>query len=222
MTSAVVPLAYYCERSGPGFWAEPLNALSNLAFLVAALLIVLRTYRLAGPIRHQWDLWLLALLAAGVGAGSFLWHTLRTPWSQWADIVPILLFINVFLASFLVRVGGVGALGTAVGLVFYNTVNVSLQLALPAGLLNGSVLYAPTWVALVLIAVWTGRRDGSAARGLWIATFAFTLSLVLRTVDRAVCGAFPDGTHFGWHLLNGVVLYAAASALVRRPAASAG
>jgi len=27
----------YCERLGPGLWAELLNALTNLGFLVAAL-----------------------------------------------------------------------------------------------------------------------------------------------------------------------------------------
>jgi len=27
----------YCERLGPGLWAEPLNALTNLAFLLTAL-----------------------------------------------------------------------------------------------------------------------------------------------------------------------------------------
>lgn len=27
----------YCERIDPGFWSEPINALTNLAFLVAAL-----------------------------------------------------------------------------------------------------------------------------------------------------------------------------------------
>ena len=26
----------YCERLSPGIWAEPINALTNLAFLVAA------------------------------------------------------------------------------------------------------------------------------------------------------------------------------------------
>ena len=33
----------YCERLGPGFWAEPLNALTNLAFLIAALVMWRRT-----------------------------------------------------------------------------------------------------------------------------------------------------------------------------------
>ncbi len=26
----------YCERTDPGFWSEPVNALTNAAFLVAA------------------------------------------------------------------------------------------------------------------------------------------------------------------------------------------
>ena len=26
----------YCERIGDGFWAEPLNAITNLAFILAA------------------------------------------------------------------------------------------------------------------------------------------------------------------------------------------
>ena len=29
-------LDLYCERLGPGFWAEPLNAVSNAAFILAA------------------------------------------------------------------------------------------------------------------------------------------------------------------------------------------
>ena len=27
----------YCERLDPGFWAEPLNAVTNLSFILAAL-----------------------------------------------------------------------------------------------------------------------------------------------------------------------------------------
>ena len=30
---------HYCERTDPGIWAEPLNALTNLAFIIAAWLL---------------------------------------------------------------------------------------------------------------------------------------------------------------------------------------
>jgi hypothetical protein len=32
------PVDLYCERTDPSFWAEPINALSNLSFLLAAWL----------------------------------------------------------------------------------------------------------------------------------------------------------------------------------------
>ncbi len=30
----------YCERLGPGLWAEPLNAVTNLAFILAGILLI--------------------------------------------------------------------------------------------------------------------------------------------------------------------------------------
>ena len=30
------PIDIYCERTAPGFWDEPFNALTNAAFLIAA------------------------------------------------------------------------------------------------------------------------------------------------------------------------------------------
>ena len=44
----------------------------------------------------------------------------------------------------------------------------------------------------------------------------FTVSLVFRTVDNQVCGGFPLGTHFVWHLLNGVLLFLLGHAATRR------
>jgi hypothetical protein len=32
-----IPIDLYCERVSPSFWAEPVNAVSNLAFLIAAI-----------------------------------------------------------------------------------------------------------------------------------------------------------------------------------------
>lgn len=44
----------------------------------------------------------------------------------------------------------------------------------------------------------------------------FACSLVLRALDEPVCAWFAAGTHFGWHLLNAVVLYLAGHALISR------
>ncbi|HEU5118519.1 MAG TPA: ceramidase domain-containing protein, partial [Isosphaeraceae bacterium] len=90
----------YCERCGPGLLAEPLNALSNLAFFLAALAawsLGKRLHALEPGIK------LLIGLAVCVGMGSTLFHTFATPWAQVLDIVPILLFQIVFLRLYLVR-----------------------------------------------------------------------------------------------------------------------
>ena len=36
------PIRAYCERTDASFWSEPLNAISNGAFLIAAVLAALR------------------------------------------------------------------------------------------------------------------------------------------------------------------------------------
>ena len=85
----------YCERMGPEFWAEPVNAVTNAAFLIAAgwVLVVLRR---EGRLEAGTGL-LLALLTA-IGIGSFLFHTVATRWAALADVLPIMLFILAYLA----------------------------------------------------------------------------------------------------------------------------
>ena len=81
----------YCERTGPEFWSEPVNAATNAAFLIAALVMLRRTGGrppLAGV--------LIALLAA-IGVGSFLFHTFATAWAATADVAPIALFVLVYV-----------------------------------------------------------------------------------------------------------------------------
>lgn len=48
------------------------------------------------------------------------------------------------------------------------------------------------------------------------------MSLFFRTIDMAVCESIPIGTHFLWHLLNGVLVYLAAYSLLMNIQASPG
>ena len=84
----------YCERVGPGLWAEPLNALTNLAFLVAAWISwsMVRD----SPSRSG-DVTVLIALMVAIGIGSGLFHTLATTWARVLDVVPILLFQMSFI-----------------------------------------------------------------------------------------------------------------------------
>ncbi len=80
----------YCERVAPGLWGEPFNSLSNLAFLLAAVLV----WRLAAGDRAGR---LLAVLIGLVFAASTVFHLLATRWAGVADSVSILVFVLVYV-----------------------------------------------------------------------------------------------------------------------------
>src|SRR6056297_1606654 len=82
----------YCERLGPGYWAEPVNALTNLAFLLAALAMAWRLRGTGLPLA-----WAMVVLLALVGLGSFLFHTHAQGWAALADTGAILAFILLYL-----------------------------------------------------------------------------------------------------------------------------
>ena len=91
----------YCERTDPSYWSEPLNAISNAAFLVAAWL----SWRLASRERDRGGA-ALALILAAIGIGSYLFHTHARVWAMLADVVPIQAFILVYLALATIRFFG--------------------------------------------------------------------------------------------------------------------
>ena len=210
-------LDVYCERAGAaGLWAEPVNLLTNAAFLLAALLAGRRL--LAAPglgARNAWDLWLLVLLLAAIGIGSALWHSFATRWAVLTDIIPITLFINLYLLSFGWRVLALQPLPLAGLWLGYQVLSVGLVAAAGPELLNGSIGYLPALVFLVGF-WWTLRRHAHPlAPTLRAASVLFAVSLTLRTLDAALCEALPLGLHFGWHLLNALLLYLLLDGLIR-------
>lgn len=210
-------LDIYCERTGPALWAEPINALTNLAFILAAW-AVWRIYHRETrqhPQIRAWDLPTLIGLLAIIGVGSGLWHTLATLWAQAADRLPILIFMHVFLGSFAWRILGMRAIGVAAVVIGFAILTIANGLLLPPDALNGSVAYLPAWLILGFagIGLWL-RGHGAGPR--WVAAWGvFTLAVFFRSLDQTVCPNFPLGTHFLWHLLNGLVLFLLLSALIR-------
>jgi hypothetical protein len=202
----------YCERTDWSFWSEPLNAVTNLAFLIAAILIVRRVRRERGAL--PWDASLLAALAVLVGVGSFLFHTFATVWGRWLDLAFIAIFIYVVIARFLARAAGLGWRGALVGLVLYFALERGARVAFPPETLSGSVVYLPALLTLTAFAAYAWQRRDPAAPRLVTAVAVFLVALVLRTVDHAVCQAWPAGTHFLWHLMVAWVLYLAATAVL--------
>ncbi|MFC9848096.1 ceramidase domain-containing protein [Streptomyces sp. NPDC060223] len=217
----------YCERGSAAFWAEPVNAVSNLAFVMAAFALwrILRPYRQVpagiGPCRPvPVDIAMLAPFMALIGIGSFAFHTLATRWSQMLDVAPITLFVLFCLGCFLRWFYGLAwrrcVLGVAGFVVFTAVFGV-----LAGGLIpNRSGMYVPVLLLMTGLAVTLrgSREAGRAAqwRQFAAAAVVFAVALSARTVDEEICGAFPLGTHFLWHTLDGVLVFLVSRALVRR------
>lgn len=197
----------YCERTDPGLWAEPTNAVTNLAFIVAAVL----AFRHAGSER-RWPDWLLAGLIAAIGLGSFAFHTMANRVGMLADVIPILAFQLSFLGVHAKRILRLGVIGIGTLYLAFLALVAGVS-QLPSEWLNGSMSYFP---ALIMLLFLSGlqRRAGRAgsARLMW-AGGIFVVSLTLRSVDQALCTAWPTGTHAAWHVLNACVLYLCATAV---------
>ena len=199
----------YCERLGPGFWAEPLNALTNLAFVIAAI----AAWRLAD--RRQVltaDIVLLIGLIAAIGIGSWAFHTFASYWAMLLDVTPILLIQIAYLWIYGRRIIGIRP-GCLLGFValFLLAVYVSGQFS---HLLNGSLGYLPALALILIIGSYHFLHARSERGLLLIGAAVFSLSLAMRTIDIMVCDYLTIGTHFSWHLLNGLLLYLVARALI--------
>ena len=76
----------YCERGvDPAFWAEPVNALTNGAFIIAAIAAAVALLRKPAGERGVPEALLVTLMFA-MGIGSFLFHTYATAWASYAEI----------------------------------------------------------------------------------------------------------------------------------------
>lgn len=222
----------YCERGqDPTFWAEPLNALSNGAFVVAAVTASLSLARLPAPppgmdrrAGERLALWGLVALVGAIGIGSFLFHTFATRWAAMADVGPITVFMLAYLTFALRSFLGLGWLpigtilpafllagGWTSSLTCASSKLVAITEAAREPCFNGSLGYAPALMSLVIIGGLAARRQ-VAGRMLLAAAAVFLLSMALRTLDRDVCAATRflgqvRGTHALWHLLNATTLY---------------
>ncbi len=190
----------YCERLAPGFWGEPLNAITNLSFLVAAFLIA-RSAARSGTLTRPGLLVPLLFLAA-TGIGSFLFHTFANGWSAIADTAALTLCL---LATFFA--GARRWLGASVLIALVWTASIIVVGVVIGAILTipGALYLGPLTVGFAM--VWALRKRGHAAAP-WVtaAVLVFIPSFLARSLDMPLCGELPFGTHFIWHILNGIVL----------------
>ena len=214
----------YCERGlDPSFWAEPFNALTNFGFILAGLvLIVLLIRRPSSEGKIFRSLLIVNLFVIGIG--SFLFHTYATPWASTADVVPIGIFMLVYLGyalyvfakvPLIMTIPAMGAFAYVIALALdfdCRSLGLSWAILESTNCLNGSFGYLPALAAMLLVGAWLGLRRHPAAPYVFGAGLVFVVSITFRATDWIWCQnvSFMDkaiGTHFLWHLCNSTVLF---------------
>lgn len=228
----------YCERGlDASFWAEPLNATSNIAFVVAAVLALVRIGRLGRPgdarrRRYRHALIAMACLVAAMGVGSFVFHTWATRWAKLADATPITVFMLVYLAYALrvfLRMGWLPVGVALAAFLYLSSATADLQCSTALSRIaepcfNGSLGYLPALATLFLVSGLMWGHAPEIARRLLSAGLLFTVSLVLRSIDRELCAAmtigdWSIGTHALWHVCNAATVFWLLDAAIRHDAA---
>ena len=217
----------YCERgTSEALWAEPINVISNAGFFLAALIFwQLLLWR--PPEKRSADHYLFVALVFAICFGSIAFHVYADQASALADVIPIGVFMLVYLGFALNRFLTVPPGWTVFLVVLFAGLTaaatqihcwdggVGFASAAPDGAkvcMNGSVGYLPALGALIVVNMLLMERRHKAAPYVLAATLIFMVSILLRSLDMAYCGSIvvegrDTGTHFIWHLLNALVLF---------------
>ncbi|MCY3879319.1 MAG: ceramidase domain-containing protein [Rhodobacteraceae bacterium] len=193
----------YCERLEPGLWAEPLNALTNAAFIIAAIVMFIRP-----GVRNHAVTMILCFWLFAIGVGSGLFHTFATGLTALADVLSIALFVLTYLYASNRYYWGLKLLPAAGLTVLFFPYAALMGFILDRTMpwLGGSAAYCPIIILIFAYAFLLRNRLPRVARDLAIGAAILSVSLAFRWLDEPICDAFPYGTHYVWHVLNAVML----------------
>lgn len=213
-----------CERIVSGFLGQPANALSSLAFLVAAAWILILASRRSEPARTA--LVVLALAVASNAVGSFARHGPDPSWAAWAHdvaIMAVLLFVPIHALGRMrgwrpaLEVGAYAVGLVAVGLALAAVQGASDPFAgtLAAGAVAGEVgIFSRERRTPTLV-----DPRGAVARSLGLAAIALGgVAFLLGRTGSPLCD--PESVfqwHALWHVLVAAALVAYAYTISRRP-----
>lgn len=193
----------YCERLGPGLGAEPLNALSNLGFILAGLFLLRRAMRRGEPAAVQ----VLSVLLILIGLGSAALHTFATRWAELLDVAFIGVYIYWFVACYSRYRWASPWWLALLSIALFHGFSALVMAPFEPTDFNGSVGYLPALAGLLIFGALSSWKNGFArAHCFFLAAAVFSVSLLLRTLDPELCTRWPYGTHWAWHLLNALTL----------------
>ncbi|HAL84862.1 MAG TPA: hypothetical protein DCP12_04385 [Rhodobiaceae bacterium] len=194
----------YCERAGFELWAEPINAVTNMAFLLAAFALgrYLKAVETQTGTRDPQSRALIYILWA-IGFGSLAFHTFATIWAGIADTLPIIIIILTYVYLALRRFFGLPVAAALLG------PPALIGLAFVFGQTGfAGATYLPALIGMIVLSLAAALRGPyDIGYALAVSSLVFGVSLGLRTIDEPMCMQITIGTHWAWHVLNALTLY---------------
>lgn len=189
----------YCERNSLEFFAEPLNAVTNILFIVVSAFLLFRYKNKEKPF--------LALIIFMIGISSFLYHTI--PIGIWGalDVFFILLYI-LFYLSFAINkffiLSRIISIFISIAFLFicYFFGNFFKNT-----IIGTTSYYLPIVFALYILYFLFKKKVAIKKEYFFYSAVIFSISVMFRALDYYLCSFLHIGTHFIWHILNALTLY---------------
>lgn len=194
---------FYCERVNDNFFNEPINAISNIFFLIISVF----TYRLQKELKVKKIFYFLPILIFCIGLGSFFFHLKPNTITLYLDVFPIFLFSVLFIILFNKYELKISALNNFLFIFSYLLLFVFITPMLSYEFLNGSEFYFVNYLVLAIYTIILFFKKSQNFKLIFLALLIFNISIILRTIDNLVCDIFKIGTHFLWHIINAYLLF---------------
>lgn len=203
------PNVKWCERTLCTWMNEPANAVSNIGYIVVAILIFLEARRNKNGLGVGFA-WIVFV----VGATSWFYHATNNYFTQVLDFVGMFFYVFLLLVFNLRRLGAVAEKNQW---WFYGAFVAAATAAVPILARAGipyQILIALSAVGIVVTEGIIFLRKGEpetryAMFGVAIVFFAAAAACSASDVERLVCD--PDNHflqgHALWHLLSSVGIY---------------
>ncbi|KRC84417.1 hypothetical protein ASE25_21560 [Terrabacter sp. Root85] len=192
----------FCELARPDGIAQPADAWSSLAFVVAGVAAAVLLGPAARPERVLVPLLAVSLVAVGIG--SFAFHATLTLWGQFVDVLPMYAVGCVLLAGALVRLRRVTPRVAVLGGV---SLLVALGVLLRVWPESRRVLFAAVLLPGIVLELVAARGRAGGARWLHVGLGLLVTAYALWLLDQ--WGVLCDPTsplqgHAAWHVLGAV------------------
>jgi hypothetical protein len=187
---------YYCERNSIETFAEPLNALSNVAFVLCGIIFFLRKGMIKNPLPYS---------VIFIGFSSFLFHYIPTRFYSTLDVFSILLFVVLYNTLLTKNILNYSFFKSALSSIILILMSFLLGILFSKTIISTSSFYLGLLSYMIYIAFLL--KKASNIKYFLIAIILFSISLIVRSIDIYLCDLISFGTHFVWHILNSLVIY---------------